>query len=259
MLQKNTGLIIAIIFAALVVSGSTGFIAYQLNAQSGELSASSIEAGIENYIQKQQESQKEVAQKEADVKKSLAQNVQKVSASEDHIRGNKDAKISLIEFSDFECPYCKRFHSTAQAVVDAYEGDVNWVYRHFPLQFHDPLATKAAVATECANDQDDNEKFWEMADLIYETTNSGGRGMDPSEFSTLAERIGLEKSEFEACMDSGRFDEHIKSDIADGSSAGVAGTPGTIILNNQTGEAVLIEGAQPLESFQKVIDAMINK
>lgn len=258
MSQKNTGLTAAILFASVMLSGSIIFFGIQYTSGSADASPESIEQGIENYVKKQQESQQEAAQNAQDAKSVMAKNVQKVS-SDDHIRGSKDAKISLIEFSDFECPYCKKFHSTAQSVVDAYDGDVNWVYRHFPLPFHDPLATQEAVATECAAEQGGNDKFWAMADLIYETTTSGGRGIDPAQLPELAEEIGLDRSSFEQCLDSGRYDAHIQENIANGSAAGVTGTPGTIILNNETGEAVLVEGSQPLSTFKGTIDRMLNQ
>lgn len=257
MSQKNTGLTAAIVFASVVLSGSIVFFGIQLNSGSTDVTPESIEQGIENYIKKQQEAQQEAAQNAQAAKSAMATNVQKVS-SDDHIRGDRDAKISLIEFSDFECPFCKRFHPTAQAIVDAYDGDVNWVYRHFPLDFHDPLATREAIASECAAEQGGDEKFWAMADLIYSRTTSNGRGLDANSLPEFAVEIGLDKEAFEICLESGKYDEHIAQDIADGSNAGVTGTPGNIILNNETGEAVLIEGAQPFEAFKPVIDQMLS-
>lgn len=259
MLKYNGGTLAAIIFASVVISGSLVFFGLQMRASGeGDISSEQIERGIEAYIQKQQQDQQEATQKAMADKNVIAQNVKPVSQAEDHIRGSVDASISLIEFSDFECPFCKRFHSTAQQVVDEYEGQVNWVYRHFPLEFHDPLATTQAVATECANEQGGNDAFWAMADAIFDTTTSNGGGMDPAGLLELAEAIGLERQTFEACLSSGRYDDHIQSDIADGRNAGVTGTPGSVLLNHQTGETVLTEGAQDISVFREAIDAMLK-
>ena len=103
-----------------------------------------------------------------------AKNVRPVSAERDHIYGNPDAPISLIEYSDFECPYCKRFHVTAKSVVEAFDGKVNWVYRHFPLAFHNPGAQKQAEASECASELGGNDAFWKYTDALYARTKSGG-------------------------------------------------------------------------------------
>lgn len=258
MSQKNTGLTAAILFASVVLSGSIVFFGLQLTSGNAEATPESIEQGIENYIKKQQESQQEAVQKEIDVKSAMAKNVKKVS-SDDHIRGNKDAKISLIEYSDFECPFCKAFHPTANRIVDEYNGEVNWVYRHFPLDFHDPLAIQEAVAAECANELGGNDKFWEMTDLLFERTSSNGRGLDANNLPEFAAEIGLDRDSFAECLESRKYESHVAQDIEEGSAAGVTGTPGNIIINNETGETMLVEGAQPFDSFKPIIDQMLNQ
>src|SRR3989338_7324058 len=103
-----------------------------------------------------------------------AQNVRPVSA-QDHIRGDSQAPVKIVEYSDIECPFCKRFHPTMQQVMAQYQGKVAWVYRHFPLSFHQN-AEKEAEATECANELGGDNKFWEYTDKLLDQTTSGGTG-----------------------------------------------------------------------------------
>ena len=142
--------------------------------------------------------------------------------------------------------------------MDEYDGKVNWVYRHFPLSFHNPLATKEAEASECANELGGNDSFWAYTDLIYEQTTSNGRGLQESDLMAMAEKIGLEESEFQECLNSGKYLESIRQDITEGSRAGITGTPGNIIKNNKTGDVTLVSGAQPFENFKRIIDEMIQ-
>jgi len=259
------GLIAAIIFASLAVCASLIFFGLQMSkgstAQSSDISsemlAQQIDEGIQRFIKKQQDDQIKAQQEAERAQGEQASNVKKVSKETDHIRGNLNAKISLIEYSDFECPFCKRFHPTAQQVVDEYGGQVNWVYRHFPLGFHDPLATQQAQASECAAELGGNDTFWEYTDKIYATTNSNGRGMAQEDLTTIAVELGLNQGAFQECLDSGKYSEHVRQDIQEGSLAGVTGTPGNILLNNETGEAVTVAGAQPFSSVKAAIDRML--
>ena len=265
--SNNRGLTLAIVFAAVAISGSLVFFGMQLSGGEGgapmddELLAQKVEEGIQKFTEEQIEEQKKAQQDAVDAQargaNEQAKNVKAVSKTEDHIRGNLDAKISLIEYSDFECPFCKRFHPTPQQVIDDYDGNVNWVYRHFPLGFHDPLATKQAEATECVNELGGNDKFWEYTDLIYTTTVSGGKGMEIEQLTTLAGQIGIDENKFQECLDSEKYLAHVKQDIKEGSAAGVTGTPGSIVLNNETGDAVAVSGAQPVANFKSIIDNMI--
>lgn len=163
----------------------------------------------------------------------------------DHVRGNKKATFSLIEYSDFECPFCTRHHPTMQAVIDA-NNDVNWVYRHFPLSFH-PNAQKAAEASECAGEQD---KFWEYSDKLFEV------GVNTGDFKTPATAVGLDITAFEDCLNSDKHAEYVKDQMSKGSASGVRGTPGTIVLNNKTGKAVLVSGARGADAFAEAIESL---
>ena len=176
---------------------------------------------------------------------------------QDHYKGSKSAKITLIEYSDFECPFCQRFHPTAQQAVDEYGGDVNWIYRHFPLSFH-ANAQKEAEAAECAGEQGGDDKFWEYTDLIFARTASNGTGFALADLGPLAEEVGLNESKFQDCLDSGKYAQHVQADMAAGSAAGVSGTPGTFVYNNQTGDSQLIPGALPFTQLKSAIDQFLN-
>lgn len=164
----------------------------------------------------------------------------------DHIRGNKDAAVTLIEYSDFECPFCLRHVDTVNQILKDYPNDVRFVYRHFPLSFH-AEAQKAAEASECAADQG---KFWEMHDKIFEENGKGT--MSVSRWKEIARELGMNGSQFDGCLDSGEKSGRVAQDLQEGSIAGIAGTPGTFV-NGQ-----LVEGAVPYTTFKSIIDAQLN-
>lgn len=263
--SRNRVLIFAIVFAAISVSASLIFFGIELRQarlagpaiDEAELQQK-IEAGIERYVQKQREARNAARARQERVASERAKNVRRVSAKRDHIYGNPDAKISLIEYSDFECPFCKRFHPTAKKIVEAYGGKVNWVYRHFPLAFHNPGAQKQAEASECANDLGGSETFWRYADLIYERTKSNGNGFPLDKLTPLAREIGLDEKKFQACLDSGKNRTRVKEDFNEGVRIGITGTPGNILLNNETGKVKLRPGAIPLAALKTEIDQLLK-
>ncbi len=176
---------------------------------------------------------------------------------EDHIFGNPDAKISLIEYSDFECPYCQRFHTTPELIVEEFNEDVNWVYRHYPLSFHDPAATLEAKATECANEIGGNDVFWEYAGLVFNQTPGNGKGIDENGLVALADDLDIDTNSFKECLDSDKFLDHIRQDFNSGSKLGVSGTPATFVINHETGKQQLVSGAQPYESVKAIVEDMM--
>lgn len=171
----------------------------------------------------------------------------------DHVRGPANAKLTIIEYSDLECPFCKRFHPTLQQVMSEYDGDVRWVYRHFPLEAIHPNARIAAVATECAAAEG---KFWELTDYIFENTSSGAE-IAKSALPALAEAAGVTNiPAFTACLDSEEANAAVDADLADAQAAGGRGTPYSIIIN-EAGEKQAINGAQPYASVKATIDQLL--
>ncbi|HEX9804238.1 MAG TPA: DsbA family protein [Candidatus Dojkabacteria bacterium] len=183
-----------------------------------------------------------------------------VSIDDDPIKGDKNkAKVAIVEFSDYECPFCKRhFQQTYDQLMETYvdSGDAIMVFRDFPLSFHDPLATKQAMAAECVQDLASDSKYYEYHDLLFTNTSSNGNGLAESKLFDFAEQIGVNRGSFTDCYESEKFAEEVKKDLADGTSAGVSGTPGFIVgkLNGDgTVEGKLIAGAYPFSAFEEII------
>ena len=179
-----------------------------------------------------------------------------VLTSDDHVRGNKNAKVALVNYSDTECPFCARFHPTMQQVIKEYDGKVKWIYRHFPLSFH-ANAQKEAEATECAAKLGGNDAFWSYTDKIYERTTSNGTGFALDKLVPLAKEIGLNESQFKKCLDSDEFAQKVKDQMAKGTEEGVSGTPGTIIMDSK-GDTQFINGALPYDQIKPMIDSVLK-
>ncbi|MFN8440767.1 MAG: thioredoxin domain-containing protein [Caldilineaceae bacterium] len=177
-----------------------------------------------------------------------------VNKAGDYYRGNLDASVVVIEFSDFQCPYCKRHEADTQPTLDEQfvnSGKVLWVFKSFPLNIH-PQADEAAVAAECAADQG---KFWEMHDLLFKDPTTWSIDAPAPIFSSYAQQLGLDVAAFDACQQGTEAQQRVQSDMNDGSSF-VRGTPSFIILKG--GEGRIIPGALPKDEFVKALDDVVN-
>lgn len=170
-----------------------------------------------------------------------------VDDKNDHITGGKNAKVTLIEYSDFECPYCGAFFPTVKQALAEYGDKIRFVYRHFPLSFH-PQAMPAAEASECAAEQG---KFWEYHDKLFENQASLGDAL----YSQIAKDLGLNTNSFENCRDSGKYTAKVQEQLAGGSAAGVNGTPHTIVMD-EDGNAIPVSGAQPYSALKAAIESL---
>lgn len=170
-----------------------------------------------------------------------------VVTADEHMQGGDNAKVTIVEYSDFECPFCGRAYPTVNQVMETYGEDVRLVYRHFPLNSIHPQAQKAAEASECAADQG---KFWEFHDKVFENQEllSGGA----TQLKKWAGELGLNASKFASCLDSGEKADIVQAGLDSGSAAGVTGTPAFFI------NGVALVGAQPFSSFQQVIDEQLS-
>ena len=185
-----------------------------------------------------------------------AGSVVNVSADDDAVLGDPNAPVTIIEFSDFQCPFCRKFYTeTLPQIKKDYllTGKAKLVYRDFPLVQIHPGATPAAEGAECAREQG---KFWEMHDAIFD--EQGKLGSGTVQFTALdvkkwAANIGLNASKFNQCLDSGKYKQEVEKDLADGSAAGVNGTPATFINGR------LVSGAQPFVAFKVIIDEELKK
>ena len=178
--------------------------------------------------------------------------------AEDHILGNPNATLKIVEYSDTECPFCKVFHQTMKQVMDVYgkSGKVAWVYRHFPIDQLHQRARKEAEATECANELGGPEKFWEFIDLVYATTNSND-SLDPAQLPVIAGKVGLDVKAFNTCLSSGKYAAKVEADYQDAVKAGGRGTPNSIIVSAD-GTKTVIQGAQSFEAVKGIIDALLK-
>jgi len=179
---------------------------------------------------------------------------------EDHIKGNPNAPIKIVEYSDFECPFCKRFHNTMNEVMDKYgeSGDVAWVYRQFPLeQLHPVKAMAEAVASECAAELGGNDAFWQFADRFMELTPSNNQTDIETVIPQIVKEIGLDQTAFQTCFTSGKYDQHIQDDIDNAVATGGRGTPWSIMIGPD-GTTYPINGAQPLAAIEQLIGIAKN-
>lgn len=176
-------------------------------------------------------------------------NLDKVSNS-DYIKGDRSAQLTWIEYSDLECPYCKKIHPDLQEVMDEYKGKIKWVYRHFPLNSIHPKAQKSAEAAECAGSLGGNDTFWNFINKSFEGSPNS---LSIENLVQTAKSIGLDEAKFKTCVESGQFAEKVNNQLANGEKAGVTGTPGNFLLDNK-GNAWVVPGALPYASLKQVID-----
>lgn len=160
--------------------------------------------------------------------------------------GPETAPVTIVEFSDFECPFCKRIFPTLNQVMDEYEGRVRLVFRQFPLHSLHPNAQKAAEASLCADDQG---QFWEMHDAMFEKSG----GLNVASLKTRAADLGLDEDAFGSCLDSGQFADQVAADVTAGRALGVSGTP-ALFINGR-----YLSGAQPFEVIARVIDDELQR
>jgi len=176
---------------------------------------------------------------------------------DDPVLGNKNAPLTIVEFSDFQCPFCRRFwKETLPQIEKDYidTGKVQFAYRHFPLTAIHPAAVPAAQASECANEQG---RFWQMHDKIFdeqEKLSAGGTAQfEASDLKKWASDLGLNTTQFNQCLDSGKFTKNVTDDEQEAQKLGINGTP-TIFVNGLS-----LVGAQPYDSFKSLIDKELSK
>ena len=187
----------------------------------------------------------------------------KVSIDDDPVVGDKNAKVTLIDFSDYECPFCKRhFTDTYPQLKKDYidTGKVKMVFRDLPLGFHQN-APKEAEAAECARKQGGDAVYYKYHDQIFTKTTSGGTGLALDQLPVIAKELGLNINQFQTCLDSGEFKAEVDKDLADAGKAGASGTP-TFFIGKSTKngeiEAIKVVGAQPYSAFKVIIDEQLK-
>ena len=180
---------------------------------------------------------------------TTAKEVLPVDPAVDHIRGPKNASITVIEYSDFECPFCKRFHPIMKELL-AKDPDVQWVYRHFPLPMH-RNAQKAAEAAECVAELAGDDAYWAMTDALIAL-----QAVTDDALVKAAVAAGAPEKAFQDCLTSGKMADVVKKFHESGAKAGITGTPGSIVIHNPSGTNEIVRGAKQLPALQATIEKL---
>lgn len=211
-----------------------------------------VDAGVERYVERQRAAAAQREERQAGA-------LRPVSSARDHIRGNPEAPATLVEYSDFECPFCKRFHTTLKQLVDQSDGRLRWVYRHFPLEeLHPVKARKEAAASECAAELGGSDAFWKFADRFFELTPSNNKTDIEAVLPRVAREIGLDEARFASCLASGRYDRRVEEDYQNAVATGGRGTPWSIIVS-KSGKTFPLSGAQPYAAVKRLVDLALEE
>jgi len=225
--QKSPNIIpLAIIIAGIFIAGAI----YSSNSNGDNPREKSINNEVEEVVFE-----------------TVAKTISPVTA-EDHVFGNRDTEISIIEFSDLECPFCARAHETISQLISEYPDDVHWAYRHFPLtQIHNE-AMPAAIASECVSSLAGNDAFWNFVSNIFKDQDS----MSDDFYVTTARDLGINEASFSACMDK-QDTKKILAQSNEAVAVGGEGTPYFVILSPQN-DPVIFSGALPITEFRSTIE-----
>lgn len=223
---------------------------YDANAERMPRSFEELEGRITVHLQRQAEIRRREAlgrelRSRYPVRVSLAPPRADVHADDDPFMGPENAPVTLIEFSDFQCPYCRRVQSVLKRLMTAYQGQVKLVFRDFPLRQVHPEAQKAAEAAQCANDQG---QFWQYHDRLFAVTE-----LKIDDLKRYAAEMGLDAESFNTCLDSGKYSQEVQDDIDDARVAGVNATPSFFV------NGLPINGAVPFERFVEMVELALER
>jgi len=237
---------------------------------SGALIAAAIYFGLRNGNTSYNNNPKTEQTQNKDNKKQGNQpqeedNSATVSVDDDAKKGNKEAKVAIVEFSDFECPYCHRyFKQTYSKIMKDYvdTGKVIYVFRDLPLYFHDPAATTEALAAECVHHSLGDAAYFKYHDKLFSNSKGNGAGVEDGALKKWAEELGMSGSDFDKCLSEKKYQDEINKDSEDANSVGISGTPSFVIgiiddKGNVTGEKLV--GAQPYSVFKATIDKYLKQ
>ena len=174
----------------------------------------------------------------------------------DHVLGNPEARLILVEYSDPECPFCKNFHSTMRQLMSEYGqgGSLSWVYRHFPLAQLHPNAPRLAEASECVAELAGEDAFWSFLDEVFALAPVNTL-FPMDRLTDTAVKVGANRTAFESCLNSGRYQSVVEAEFNDAIASGGQGTPHNIIL--AAGQVIPVPGAQPYNQMKTIIEAIL--
>lgn len=174
----------------------------------------------------------------------------------EHILNGAMAELYVIEYSDFECPFCKVFHNTMHQVVAAYGDKVAWVYRQFPIPSLHSRAMNESEASECVAELGGNAAFWSFADKLFSTTQSNN-SLDPAQLPILAQSVGVSTESFNTCLNSNKYEEAMKQSMQEAYEAGARGTPYSVIVDRDNDIKAIVNGSEPIDMIKAKIDAAL--
>lgn len=227
---------------AIVLAGA--LVAGVMLVSGGDRSGDTTRTGTNQQGQMAQQEQQE---------RSL-ENLRPVDES-DHIKGDPDAPIKIVEYSDFECPFCQRFHGTMNQVIEKYgeSGEVAWVFRHFPIAQLHSKAPAVALASECVASLGGQEAFWQFTDRYFEVSPSNNRTDIETVIPQLVREAGVDEGVFQECFESDEFNDAVEADYNNAVATGGRGTPWSILVG-PNGNTFPINGAQPLAAIEQLIE-----
>ena len=178
--------------------------------------------------------------------------VNPISAEDDYFKGNIDAPIQIIEFSDYDCPFCSRFHDVMNAVVEKYPEEVVWTYRHFPIEQLHPQAPAVAIAAECVGELGGNDAFWTFTDAYFAARGAQDGTAHDVLIPRLALEAGVTQGAFTSCFESGDMTVRVQADMTNAGETGGGGTPWSILIG-PSGKTYPINGALPQSAIEQLI------
>jgi protein-disulfide isomerase len=248
--EKDLVKIITPIFIVLLIV--TSFLGGSLVTQLKFMGKGEKEAPVPQKAQKASPTTRPKTQEEKEEQETVleAEDLALIEDSET-VKGNPEAPITIVEFSEYQCPYCKRYvDETYGKLWDEYGDKIRYIFRDYPLPFHQH-AQKTAEAARCGGEQD---KYWEYHDLLFERNSEWASSEDPnSVLNDFAKELGLDTDQFSECLSSGKYTQAVKDDFKLGQRVGVSGTP-SFFINGR-----LLVGAQPFENFKVIIEEELSK
>lgn len=223
--------------------------------ESGVLDAA-IDRGIERHIRRQVEGRQKEQEEQHKRQAMAAKSARPVDSARDRISGNAQAEVSVIVYTDLECPFCKRFEGTPEQAIAKFDGKANVVFRHYPLDFHGANAKRGAYYAECVGRQAGSKGFFAFVNDWFRLTISNGKGLERGEAQIweLALSAGAKDlAALTACAKDPAVAQLVQDDMVDGTRSGITGTPGVIVRNNKTGLALSITGAVPAQALEQAI------
>lgn len=228
--------------------------------ESGAFDAA-IDRGIERHIRRQMEARQKQQEDLARRQAEAVRNARAVDINRDRVFGNLKAEVSVIVYTDLECPFCKRFAGVPEQAIARFDGKANVVFRHYPLDFHGENAKRGAYYAECVGRQAGSKAFFAFANDWFKQTVSNGKGLErgDAQIRELAASAGVKDiAALDACAKDPAVAQLVQDDMVDGTRGGITGTPGVIVRNNRTGLSLSITGAVPAQRVEQAIEQALK-